>query len=638
MLNVMREIKGHWLLKAVLVVVALSMTLYLGAYFTDRGAAGGSGDWAAMVDGSPIDARDYIQATRNMDSYYRSILGDQYESLKPNLQLGQQSLQRLVDKKIMLLEADRLGLQASPEEVSDAILGAPEFKDASGNFIGKDAYLNLVQRVGGAEAFEGSLADDIVIQKWQEVVTESADVSTMELEHAFRTRTVKSAIDYVLLAASDQSMPTSVSDDEVAAWYESHGDDYLRDESRRVRYVVVARQDMADRIELTAEDLQAFYDDNATRYEHPAQRRASHILFRIEPGSDDAQREMLRTLAENTLARLQGGEDFASTARAVSQDPVSASRGGDLGYFGRGEMVPEFETAVWDTPVGDFAGVTETDFGFHVIQVTADRDAGTTPLDEVEEEIRRELTSRRSQALLQDEARRIRDAITTPDQFTTVAGQEGLEIVEVTVSATDRMADLGPSPELRSAIQESAAGTILEPLTVARGTAIVAVDEIVPPEVAPLEEVRDQVRTAILNDRARAAARAAADRAMANGRDFDAAVRASGQEAKDSGELAPGRIVLPGSGGDSPELRAALFSPTTAVGDTGVVDVPAGAVMYRVSRHIPFDPETYAASEPTLRRELLNQKRGALLEDIMANLREQYDVRVNQELVDRFNS
>jgi len=135
------------------------------------------------------------------------------------------------------------------------------------------------------------------------------------------------------------------------------------------------------------EQVQAFYEQNQAEFKHPPQIRASHILIRVPEKATPAQREAARKTATRLLAELKTGADFAQLAREKSEDPGSAPQGGDLGYFAKGDMVEAFEQHAFAMPVGELSEVVSTPYGFHVILVTARRDAGVDPLDEVQSRI-----------------------------------------------------------------------------------------------------------------------------------------------------------------------------------------------------------------------------------------------------------
>jgi peptidyl-prolyl cis-trans isomerase D len=299
-------------------------------------------------------------------------------------------------------------------------------------------------------------------------------------------------------------------------------------------------------------------------------------------------------------------------------------------------MVPEFDAAAFDTPVGSFAPVVQTQFGFHVIQVTDERTAGRVPLTEVRESIRRQIQQQRAEDAMLSESNRIHGQLSAGADLDAVAEAEGLTVQERVVTRSDRLADLGPSPEFMSAVFALEPGGVSEPVGLRQGNAVMTVTEIIPESLTPLEDVLGQVTTDVLNDRSLVAAREAARKAFDRHGTLEAAAESLGLTVASSGELAPSQS-LSGTGGSSPELDLAFFGPLTRTGDQGVGPVPAGAVIYEVTRREGFDPTKYAEVEGGLRRELLMQRQGELLQSVLDRVRDSYDIQINTELVSQFS-
>jgi hypothetical protein len=210
MLNVMRENLKH--LKWVLWVVAISMVLYLGVYFTGSSSRGGvDADWAAKVDGATITTRQFLDVARRADEYYRKLFGAQYDQLKTQLQLGRQVIQQLVDERVILAEARKMGLEASESEVSRQILADPQFRDTDGRFVGKERYTSVMERMwpGGVAAYEKKVADEISMAKWKDLVTEPAEVSDAEVLEQYRSRSNDASIDYVVVPTAQQDFSSA---------------------------------------------------------------------------------------------------------------------------------------------------------------------------------------------------------------------------------------------------------------------------------------------------------------------------------------------------------------------------------------------------------------------------------------------
>lgn len=531
MLNVFRENLKH--LKWLLWIVAASMTLYLGAYFfRSRDGDGAGSSWAARVDGEPISTTKYFESARRMDDYYRQLMGEQYERVRSQLNLGQQVIQSLVDERIQIHEARALGLEASSEEVARYIQNDPRLKDpGTGQFIGKERYAEFIRRTwpGGVSAYEQAIGDMLTAQKWAAVAGESAWITDAELEEAFRSRSEKTKIDYAMLPAAGRQIDTDVSPAQVDAWYAAHRDSYFRAEARKIRFVVVDRQALVSKVQVTEDEIQAYY------------------------GANQAQ----------------------------------------------------------------FTG-----------------SAGPLPLDQVRDGIKRQIEQQRAQELAASEARRIRAEIASAQDLPKVAERESLPILERIVPRDDRLADLGASPQFRDLVFSLSPGAVSDPVGIARGIAILTTDgTTLPAGVVPLEEVRDRVRSDVLNQRTRDAARAAAVAALAKGKGLAEAAKALGVEVRKEIEILPGQPV-PGGGGASPELDAALFGSQVARGATGVAAVPAGALLYEVTEVQRFDPAAFAAQKDTLREELLAQKRSALVQGILARLREKHQIEINTQVVE----
>ncbi|MDE3155623.1 MAG: peptidylprolyl isomerase [Acidobacteriota bacterium] len=195
------------------------------------------------------------------------------------------------------------------------------------------------------------------------------------------------------LAQIRQQFPDQAAFDKALA-SQGTSEQKLKDTIRQSLMVTkVLEDEIGPKVNVTDKDVQTFYDANKEKFVQGEAVRASHILITVAKDATPAQKAAAKAKAEALLKQIKGGADFATLAKANSQDPGSAQKGGDLGFFEKGEMVPAFEQAAFALKVGEVSGIVESPFGFHIIKVTAIRPPHTLSLAETSKEIKDFLTN-----------------------------------------------------------------------------------------------------------------------------------------------------------------------------------------------------------------------------------------------------
>lgn len=632
MLNVLREsFQKQPYLRWLLLIVAASLTLYLGSYFAcgGGGATRGGIPWAIKVNGEETSILHFNALAIERARWFENLIGRDYDRDR----LRTQVVSELVRESIAAQQARALGLRATPDEISRLIFSNPLFTDGQGNFVQRKEYARRVQDVYSVptQTYEGWLGRSILAAKWIQTVTEPVIVTDAELEQLFRQRTERTAIRYVMVPSADQKADLTVDDAAILSWYDAHRDDYLRPEGRRIRYVIAAREAMRERAVVSDEEIASFYQANSAQWAHPDQRSARQIVFAVPPGADDAARAAVRAAAEGALGRLRAGESWDAVLADVSAG--GAARGADLGFFGRDDrMVPELAEAAFATAPGEYAPVIESDSAFHVLQVTGERPAGTPSLEDKREEIRANLLNQHATELARATAERVSGEARGEGGLAAAAAAEGLEVGELTLRRNERPQGILPTAEFNEALWSLEPGTVSGPLPVARGFAVITIDDELEAGVAPLDEVRDRVRNDVLTDRLRQAALDGARRAYERGGSLDAAAKRLSREVEESGDLLPGQMI-PKTGGYTPEARAALFGADAREGQSGVVPVTAGAMIYHIERREAFDPEAFRERKESLRTELLQKRRQELEYSLLRDQWDRSKIEINEELI-----
>src|SRR5687767_7817443 len=594
MLDRMRRHK-NWLKWSLALVVLAFVLLYIPDFLAGSAGAGRS-DAIATVDGEEITVDQFRRAyQRQMQQYRAAYGGNMDERLLKQLGIDQRIVQQLVEEQAAVVEADNLGIEASDEEVRQRILAIPAFQE-NGRFIGFDRYRQLLQMQEPPvreNDFEEQVRRSIVVEKLQAALTNWITVTDKEVVDDFRKRNEKVKFAVVPLPVDKFRNQVKVEESEVAAWFEQRKNDYRVPDKRKVRYALVDVQALRERTQVSAQDVQRYYEDNQQQYSAPEQVKASHILLKTE-GKDDAA---VKKLAEDLAAKAKGGADFAELAKKHSEDDSNNAKGGDLDFFGRGQMVADFDKVAFALKPGEISGPVKTEFGYHVIKVVEKKAAAQKPLAEVRAQIEDQIRWQRAQ----DEAQRIADDVAAPlkkpSDFDTVARPRGLTVGESGMFGKEEpIAGLGMAPMVSTEAFEMKEGDVSEAIRTPQGFAFITVTGRQDAYVPKLEEVETRVRDDLLKTKAIDAARAKAASIAAQLKtgDFAAAAKAAGLEAKTTELIARGSPVP--DVGMSPAVDAVAFTlPVGGVSDAITTDT--GAVIVKVVER--KDPSADRSEEHT---------------------------------------
>jgi len=635
MLDRMRRHKS-WLKWSLGLVVVAFIILYIPDFLRAKDPSGGAlpSDQIAQVDGRGVSVMEFRTAYQRQVAAYRQAYGTSVsEQLLRQLGFEQQVLQQLVNEQAMVAEAQRLGMTVTDDEVRQRILAMPEFQ-LNGQFIGEAQYqamLNSARPPMSSAEFEAGLRRQLLVEKLRAVVTDWVAVTDAEADTEFTRRNEKVKVQLVHVPSSAFLGQMAATDAEVAAYFASHTEEYRIGERRKVRYLLVDVEAMRQGIVVPSREVERYYNDNIELFSTPEQVRASHILFKTE-GKDEAA---VRAAAEKVLQEAKGGADFAALAKKHSEDESNAALGGDLDYFSRGRMVPEFEAAVFGAQPGLIPNLVKSGYGFHIIKVV-DAKAGTTrTFEEVQAQIREQLVGERAQRLADTRAAEAAKEIKTPADLDKVAKARGWKVEETGYFAADEpILALGASPQVSAQMFALQEGGVSAPLRVGRGYAIAALAGRQEPAIPKLDEVKDRVRNDVLRDKAvKAASERAASMAatLKSAADFAAAAKKAGFDAKSS-ELVARGAALPEIG-VNPQVEKAAFALAAGTVSDPIVTAD-GTTIVKVLERQAVKPDEMAASRESVRQDLLGERRTEFFNAYMEKARQRMNIEFNREVLD----
>lgn len=635
MLDRMRRYRS--VLKWTLLLVVISfILLYIPSFLQTPGVGAAPRDTVAQVEGEAITAGEFsrlflgqLQAAQASGNVSADILRQ--------LGFDKQILNQLIEERVAAAEAARLGIVATDAEVRERIIRLPGLQE-NGQFIGEDRYRALLraQRPPLTHTeFEESLRRSIAIEKLQASLSEWITVPDAEVDAEYRRRNEQVKLEVVAYSATSYRPDVSTTEPEMQEYFEKKKETYKFGERRKVKFLPISVQSIRTTLNISAQDVEKAYNDNIQQYQSPEQIRASHILLKLE----DKDEATVRKQAEDLLAQAKAGADFAQLATKFSEDEGSKDKGGDLDFFTRGRMVPEFENAAFAMEAGQLSDVVRTDFGFHIIKLVEKRGGVTQPLSEVQTQITEQLKWEKAQEQAQQTANRLAAQIKTPADLETVAKANGLTVQESTpFAANEPIGGLGAAPEASAQAFALAPNAVSGAVRTADGFAFLTVVETQAPRLPNFDEVKDKVRDDLIGEKAATFAKeraASAGPVLKSAANFVEAAKKLGTEAQTTDFIARGAAV-PGIG-VSPQIEAVVFKqPAGTVTDP--IETPNGTAIVRVVERKEVTPADLTANRDTLRRELQNSRRQSFFSSYMEKAKQRMTIRINDETLQRITA
>lgn len=356
--------------------------------YRDKGGEG----YVAIVDGEEIPRREYEQALRDHHERMRSMLGANFDSaMLDTFEVRSSVLERLIQQRLLQREAIDNGFIVLDSYLVKTIRDVPAFQ--RDNKFSKQQYEELLRNQGLTPAvFESRVRQELLLQQLLDGYSENGFAPKSVAERVQYLSEVQREIN--LSQTTPEQFLSEVMPDEadIIAYYEQHKADFDLPERARIEYLVLSLDAVAKNESVSDDAINAYFSEHQDEFGQSEERKASHILISVSADASDEEKQAAREKAEEILDQVrQNPEQFAEIAKERSDDPGSASRGGDLGFFGRGVMVKSFEDKIFSMQLDEISDIVETDFGFHVIKPTAIKEERRPDLEEVREQIGQKL-------------------------------------------------------------------------------------------------------------------------------------------------------------------------------------------------------------------------------------------------------
>lgn len=502
MLEKIREGSQGPAAKIILGVVILSFALAgIGGYLGQT-----TEQAVAEVNGVKITQMEFSRAYENERARLERQFGEYFTQISADpaymAQIRSGVIDRLVQQELQNQLAIELGLRVSDEQVKEAIFELPYFQ--LGGEFSNDRYLQLIRQMNfQPDSFREYMREEMTRNQLVSAVAGSDFVLDNELKQTLALQQQTRDIDYMLLSKETVKGEVAVTEAEISDYYELNQEQFQAPEQIALQYLELKSDDVTLDEPVTDEQVRAYYEENQAQYLEEERRRVAHILIE---SAEDAQ--AAKQKADALYQQLQEGKDFAELASAESDDIASAEVGGDLDWIERDMMEPEFEEAAFAlTNVGDFSPVVETEFGFHIIQLTDLQAQQSKAFEEVASELRAELESTaKANAFYEKQSQIAELAFEVADSLEDAAAVADIELKSTEL--VSRMALPAPlnDPSIANAIftpeliEDRVNSEVLEAGN--EHIVVVRVLDHKPATVKPLEEVTAQIKTRLENEKA----------------------------------------------------------------------------------------------------------------------------------------
>jgi len=322
----------------------------------------------ATVNGKRILSSDLDRESDRLKRTLTQVYGASAESVLRNVNLRQEALNQIIEQRLIVDEARHVGIRISDESLAESIAADPKFQD-QGNFD-PQRYQDILQANDLLPAdYEALMRGSLMQEALRQMVEQGVQVSDAEARHAYDLRNEKVKLAYLQIPYQDFVAKIAPTPKQVEDYYNSHKDDFREPERVKIEYLSYDPAVLAAKVSPSDKEIDDFYKSNLTKlYTHPDEVHARHILLEVPSGATPEQKASAKAKAEGILKQLQNGADFAKLAKEDSQDPATKLDGGDLGTFGRNQMIKPFEDAVFSMKPGELR-LVETKFGFHVVKL-----------------------------------------------------------------------------------------------------------------------------------------------------------------------------------------------------------------------------------------------------------------------------
>jgi peptidyl-prolyl cis-trans isomerase D len=632
MLRILREQASSWMLKGILILVAVTFISW-GGYSLIREK---KVNYVAKVNGVTIEWKEYNDAFQNAVKQYREALGSSFsEKMIEELHLKDKILDDLIAKILILQEVKRLGLSIPDEELREAIESVPAFQ-VNGQFDKRnyERFLRLSRMT--PEEFEQSQRESLLISKAVSLIKMNAGkVSEEEVLETYLFENERINLTFLKVAPDSFKGQVNANEIEIKDTYQKHQEEFRIPTFVQIQYLLFRPSDFESKVQVSSDEIKRYYDSRKDTFKIPKQVRGRDILIKAGPQDTPDQLEAKKKKIEEILEKAKKTKDFGSLAKQYSE-AENASKGGDIGWIQKGMLGEQIESLLFSMKAGDLSGVLAARDGFHILKIEEVKEEKQKSFEEVKDQILQALKKEKAKA---EASRKAEDAFYSLFRSRDLEGHSREKDVPIKTTGLfkegDEIPDISKNPAFYSSAFSLKLGEISPVVNIPPNFYILKLVNKKDSRIPPLDEVKEEVRRKVIGTKAEEKARQVAEELLnqiRTGKNIREVAREKGYPLEETGFFTRTAGVVPkiGPAREFMGILASLTEKNPVAKE--VIKTKDGYFVVGLSGHEPADQTKFQSVKKNLEKRLVYQKQEEAFQNWLSQLRSKAKIDINKDL------
>jgi len=633
MLRILREHATSWMLRGILILVAVTFISW-GGYSLIREKRL---TYAAKVNGVAIEIKDLNDNYQNAIKQYRDALGPSFsEKMLEELHLKEKILNDLVSRVLILQEASRLGLTIPDEELRWTIESVPSFQ-INGQFDSRiyERFLRLNRM--SPEDFERMQRDNLMLSKVTNLIKLNEEkVSEEETLETYLFENEQINLAFLKVAPEAFKGQSTVNEVETKDYFQKHQEEFRVPTFLQIQYLIFRPSEFEGKVEVSSDEIKRYYDLQKERFKIPKKVRAREILIKASPEDPPDKVEEKRKKVEEILEQAKKTKDFGSLAKQYS-DSTTASKGGDMGWVQAGTVDASLEKILFSMKKGELSPVAMGRDGFHIFKIEDEVEEKVKSLEEAKDQILQTLKQEKTKS---EASRRADDAFYSLFRSRDLEGFAREKNVPIRTTGFfkegDEIPEVGKNPTFYSNAFSLKVGEISPVVDIPPNFFILKLLNKKDSRIPSLEEVKEEVRGKVIEMKCEEKARQVAEDLLSQiraGKSMKEVAKDRGIQMEETGFFTRAGGMVPKIGPVG-EFMATLSTLTEkSPSPKEVLRTKGGYFVVRLSGLAPADQSKFSSVKKDLQKRLIYQKQEEFFQNWLQQLRAKAKIEINKDVL-----